>query len=211
MSVLEERISGSSQNAQQVQVYASLCPKERLEIIAKYAQACRSVEGEFWEMGVYMGGSAGLIGRLAPEKVLRLFDSFEGISEPGDKDMPTVEVPLEGPQWAGEWRGDMRRALINIGRDCIVHKGWIPETFKEVPAASRCAFAHVDTDLYQPIKDSLEFILPRLNEGGFIVVDDFEGARNPGVKTAIEELLPEWPNLRGRVEVPAQVVLYLEE
>ena len=180
-------------------------------MIVKYANLCREIPGEFWEMGVYMGGSAGLIGKLAPDKILRLFDSFEGVSDPGEKDMPAVKIPLEGPMWKGEWPGDMKRALINIGRDCIVHKGWIPETFKEVPTDAKCAFAHVDTDLYQPIKDSLEFILPRLSSGGFIVVDDFDVPRNPGVRAAIEDVLPSWPTLKGCVHAPGQVVLRLHE
>jgi hypothetical protein len=207
----EERITGIAENSQSVTIYMSLCTKERLQVIAEYVNRCKAVPGELWEMGVYMGGSAGLIGRLLPEKTLRLFDSFEGVSEPGEKDAPSVEIPIEGPMWKGEWPGDLRRAIINIGRACIVHKGWIPDTFKEVPLDAKCAFAHVDTDLYQPIKDSLEFILPRLSEGGYIVVDDFDVPRNPGVRTAIEELLPLWPTLKGCVETAGQVVLRLEK
>jgi O-methyltransferase len=208
---LEERIEGTSERLQGIEVVMSLCTKERLQVIATSANACRELPGEFWEMGVYLGGSAGLIGKIGYNKVLRLFDSFEGVSEPTEKDTPEKCLTPDGPMWAGEWRGDMKRALINIGRECIIHKGWIPKTFEDVPEDAKCAFAHVDCDLYEPTKASLEFILPRLSEGGLIVVDDFDFWRHPGIRLAIEELLPVWPKLKGRVEVPTQVVLYLQK
>ena len=208
----EERIAGmAASNVVAFEVRHSLCTKERLQVIVDYAKKCIDLPGEFWEMGVYLGGSASLIGKVGHHKVLRLFDSFEGVSEPGEKDNPVNYQEPDGPMWAGEWHGDLKRALINIGRECVVHKGWIPETFKDVPAGVKCAFAHVDTDLYQPIKDSLEFILPRLSDGGYIVVDDFDFPRHPGVRIAIEELLQVWPNLKGCQETFGQVVLRLEK
>ena len=206
-----ERIEGLNERLQGIEVVGSLCTKERLQIIASCATQCRAIPGEFWELGVYMGGSAGLIGKIGHDKPLRLFDSFEGVSEPGEKDTPTEYPGADGPMWAGEWRGDIKRALITVGRECLIHKGWIPETFKDVPEDVKVAFAHVDVDLYAPTKASLEFILPRLSEGALIVVDDFDYARHPGIRKAIEELLPVWPTLRGRQEVYGQVVLYLKK
>jgi O-methyltransferase len=211
MNVLSERIEGSERKMLQLEVSHSLCTAERLRVIADHVIKCADLPGEFWEMGVYLGGSASLIGKIARSRPLRIFDSFEGVSEPGWQDMPKEDVGVDGPMWKGEWHGDLKRALINIGRDCLVHKGWIPETFAEVPADVQVAFAHVDVDLYEPTKASLEFILPRLSPGGFIVVDDFDYPRHPGIRAAIEELVPKWPKLKGRVETYAQVVLRLEE
>jgi O-methyltransferase len=209
---VDERIEGVSERLQQVEVYMSLCTKERLEVISKCAIACLPLDGEFWEMGVYLGGSAGLIGKLGRSKVLRLFDSFEGVSEPKEQDYPLGPIPGgDPPMWAGEWHGDFKRAMLNIGRECLVHKGWIPDTFKEVPDDVKVAFCHIDCDLYEPTKSGLEFVLPRLTEGGLIVVDDFDYPRHPGIRLAIEELLPLWPRLKGRVEAQGQVVLYLAQ
>lgn len=205
----EERITGTH-GMKQLEIVMSLCTRARLQVLAEYALKCVELPGEFWEMGVYNGGSASLLGKIGREKALRLFDSFEGVSDPGDKDYPTQYVP-DGPMWAREWRGDLKRALINIGRECIIHEGWIPETFKDVPKDAVCSLAHVDVDLYQPTKDSLEFILPRLADGGVIIVDDFDVARHPGVRVAIEELLPLWPKLKGKQETEAQVVLFMEK
>lgn len=211
MSEVESRIEGAS-SLQAIAVPHSLCGMERLQVIAEHAQQCANLPGEFWEMGVYLGGSASLIGKLGPNKTLRLFDSFEGVSVPCDKDIPILTVPgNDPPMWPGEWHGDEKRAILVIGRACTIHKGWIPDTFEQVPADAKVAFAHVDVDLFEPTKASLEFILPRLSPGGIIVVDDFDYARHPGIRTAVEELLPSWPKLKGRVEVLGQVVLYLEE
>jgi hypothetical protein len=209
-NALEERIAGTRKTLS-ITVFMSLCTEERLKVMADYVLQCRHIPGEFWEMGVYQGGSAGLIGKLGEEKTLRLFDSFQGVSEPGPEDQPTAEDLNEPAMWAGEWRGDVKRAALNIGREAIFHVGWIPETFAQVPQDAKVSFAHVDVDLYRPTKDSLQFILPRLSEGGIIVVDDFDIPRNPGVRKAVEELLPAWPGLKGKQEVYGQVVLWLEK
>jgi O-methyltransferase len=212
MSTLERIVDPSKENLMQIEVRMSLCTKERLQVIGECAKQCLNLPGEFWEMGVYLGGSASLIGKIGSQKVLRLFDSFEGVSEPCEKDTPVEPVPGgEPPMWQGEWHGDMKRALHNVGRECLVHKGWIPETFSEVPADVKVAFLHLDVDLYEPTKAALEFVLPRLCEGGLIAVDDFRYARHPGIEAAIKELLPEWPTLRGTVEVAGQVILRLEK
>src|SRR5271163_4480353 len=146
---VNERISNPNQaNMIQVEVKMSLCTYDRLKIIGQSVAKCLPLPGELWEMGVYLGGSASLIGKLGPYKTLRLFDSFEGVSEPCEKDSPIEEVPGgELPMWKGEWHGDMKRALFNVGRECIVHKGWIPDTFVDVPKDAKVAFAHVDVDL----------------------------------------------------------------
>jgi O-methyltransferase len=207
---VEDRITGTPLQA--ISVSHSLCGKERLEVIANYARQCIYLPGEFWEMGVYLGGSASLIGRIGFNKTLRLFDSFEGVSDPCDKDYPVVQLENgEVPMWAGEWHGDMKRAVLNIGRECEIHKGWIPDTFAQVPPDVKVAFCHCDVDLFEPTKASLEFVLPRLCDGGYVVVDDWDYPRHPGIRMAIEELLPVFPALKGRVEVPGQIVLRLEK
>ena len=67
-------------------------------------------------------------------------------------------------------------------------KGWIPEKFFEA-ADMKFIFVHIDVDLYQPIKDSLEFFYPRTVPGGIIVFDDYGCLAFPGARQAIEEFM----------------------
>ena len=188
-------------------VIGSLCGKDRLQVIANYACKCQMLEGEFWECGVFNGGSAALIAQCAhPDTTVRLFDSFEGISEPTqeDKNVTGWEAPME----KGEWKGVVGNVVAMMPRSCTIHKGWIPETFNGLENC-KIAFAHVDVDLYQPIKDCLLFILPRLVSGGVVIVDDFGYPRNPGVEKAVREVLP--PDFHGHNEADWQLILYRVE
>jgi O-methyltransferase len=61
--------------------------------------------------------------------------------------------------------------------------GWIPGAFPDEPGA-RYRFVHLDVDVYQPTRDSLDYFYPRLVPGGMIVCDDYGW---PGARKAIEE------------------------
>ena len=82
---------------------------------------------------------------------------------------------------------DVKKVLENF--DFVkLYKGWIPERFNEI-SGQKFSFVHIDVDLYQPTRDSLEFFFPRLVEGGMIVVDDYGMTQFPGCKKAVDEFL----------------------
>ncbi|HXX56061.1 MAG TPA: TylF/MycF/NovP-related O-methyltransferase, partial [Methanoregula sp.] len=72
-------------------------------------------------------------------------------------------------------------------------KGWIPERFGEI-SSERFSFVHIDVDLYQPIRDSLEFFYPRMIPGGIIVLDDYGYLGFPGAKKATDEFIKNRPD-----------------
>ena len=61
--------------------------------------------------------------------------------------------------------------------------GWIPNAFPAEPG-DRYRFVHLDVDLYEPTRDSLNYFYPRLVPGGMIVSDDYGW---PGARKAIDE------------------------
>jgi O-methyltransferase len=67
-------------------------------------------------------------------------------------------------------------------------KGWIPDRFNEI-SDKRFFFVHIDVDLFEPTRDSLNFFFPRLVDGGVIVLDDYGYSQFPGAKQAVDELL----------------------
>jgi len=71
-------------------------------------------------------------------------------------------------------------------------KGWIPDSFGEEHAGRAYAFVHLDVDLYEPTKASLEFFYARMPQGGVIVVDDYASATFPGARLAVEEFLSDY-------------------
>ena len=66
------------------------------------------------------------------------------------------------------------------------HKGWIPACFEGLPEL-KYRFVHIDVDLYEPTRDSLEYFYPRLHEGGVIVCDDYAHLQWPGARKALDE------------------------
>lgn len=140
----------------------------------------RSVPGDTAECGVFTGASSYLICRNIQDlyKQHHLFDSFEGISTPGQED---------GHYWCkndlAASEGTVRENLKEF--DCVVfHKGWIPSRFPDV-LDKRFCFVHIDVDLYQPTWDSLCFFYDRMSSGGLILCDDYGFKTCPGATQAM--------------------------
>lgn len=147
------------------------------------------VEGDTAECGVFEGASSWLICAASQggDRVHHLFDSFEGLSEPGASD---------GSYWT---RGNLaasedlvRRNLEPFAEQLEFHKGWIPDRFPDV-SDTTFAFVHVDVDLRNPTLDSLEFFYPRLAPGGVLLCDDYGFGTCRGATAAIDDFLRDKP------------------
>jgi hypothetical protein len=163
----------------------------------------RGVPGAFAECGVWRGGSVlAMILSLQElgvrDRDVHLFDTFEGMTEPTERDTSPRERPaLETWREAsasGErpWREffgpgafdeeAVRSTLLETGypADRIhLHRGPVEQT---LPAAAPDALAllRLDTDWYESTRHELEHLYPRLATGGVLIVDDYghwEGAR----------------------------------
>ena len=107
------------------------------------------------------------------------FDSFEGLSEPGDRD---GDYWVKGALAVSEDRLHETLAGFTHYR---VYKGSIPERFGDV-ADCRFRFVHIDVDLFQPTYNSLAFFFPRMQPGGIILLDDYGFKSCPGAKAAAD-------------------------
>ena len=156
--------------------------------IWQMASHASTLDGDFLEAGVFQGGTAKMLRMLAEKtgKQLHLFDSFEGMEvTDAQLDRHTsgdfADTSLEGVQ-----------RTVGKADHVHFHKGWIPNTFDAVQGERFC-FAHVDLDLYQGVRDSLEFLYPRMPTGGVIISDDYGFASCPGARKAIDEFLLDKP------------------
>lgn len=163
---------------------------DRKWALAQLLRLVADVPGDTAECGAWRGASSWLIcdaaRRGGTPRVHHVFDSFEGLSRPGEAD---------GSFWAG---GDLavseeacRKNLAEFP-DCRFHKGWIPDRFAEV-ADRTFAFVHVDVDLYEPTKAAVAFFHPRLSPGGVLLCDDYGFTTCPGATAAVDEALADAP------------------
>lgn len=153
------------------------------------AKIAKNVDGDTAECGVRHGFSSFLIlnSLSQPNKIHHLFDSFEGLSQP-----TLCDINLDAPiQWK---KGDLSVSLeevrnkITTYNNVIFYKGWIPERFSDVDELN-FSLVHIDVDLYQPTRDSLNFFYPRMNKGGIIICDDYGSTSCPGAKIACDEFI----------------------
>ena len=73
--------------------------------------------------------------------------------------------------------------------NCIIKKGYFPDTVKNV--SETFCFVSLDTDLYNPILEGSNNFYSRLTAGGYIFVHDYNNLPYPGVTRAILEFQKE--------------------
>ena len=154
-------------------------------VLYQLALQALDVAGDFWECGVYKGGTASMLAEIISRKSdgkkrLFLFDSFKG-------------MPATSPTKDFHRQGDFSDTSLDavrktVGHDDLVHyrEGFIPDTFQGLEN-SEIALAHVDVDIYKSVLDCCEFIFPRLSPGGFMVFDDYGLPSCPGAREAVDE------------------------
>ena len=183
--------------------YTMTGPRRVASVCAAAEYAVKhEISGAFVECGVWRGGSVmAMLLTLehlgAEPRDVHLFDTFEGMPEPGEADRD-----LEGRSAAGRSRTEggadgwlrcgtdaVRANLETTGCDLArVHlvEGKVEDTLSE-HAPAEIALLRLDTDWYGSTRRELEVLYPRLNVGGVLIVDDYghwEGARR-----AVDEYL----------------------
>lgn len=161
---------------------------DRRYSVSQLLRLTAGVEGDTAEVGVYKGAMSWLILRAnGPRRRHHIFDSFEGLSTPAS---------VDGDHWApGELacaEDVVHHNLAEFKGFFNTYKGWVPERFAEV-ADRQFSFVHIDVDLYEPTRDSIEFFYPRLSPGGILVCDDYNCTTCPGAIKAVDEYLADRP------------------
>lgn len=158
---------------------------DRRLMVHELIRLTEGVPGDTAECGVYQGAGSYVIcaaNAKDPDRSHHIFDSFAGLSEPSDQD---------GEHWtAGNLAFGLAGVRENLSEFERVHyyQGWIPERFPEV-SDRRFSFVHIDVDLAEPTRDSIEFFYPLMNPGGIIVCDDYGFTTCPGATRAIDDFL----------------------
>jgi hypothetical protein len=162
-----------------------------------------NVPGAIVECGVWKGGSMmavalALMELNAQSRDLYLFDTFEGMTRPGDRDVDlsgnaagrTFEkrkLSQDSSDWAYATMNEVRNAMAGTNYDAErIHliKGKVEDT---IPASApdEIALLRLDTDWYESTKHELVHLFPRLARGGILIVDDY--GHWQGCKEAVDE------------------------
>ena len=149
-----------------------------------------AIPGDLVECGVAAGGSTmamalTLLARGRTDRTLWLYDTFEGMPEPGPYDVGRLGTPAMRAYKKRQVDGKstwinipLKTVQSNMARtgypaDKIKYvKGKVedtlPNTTPEAVSLIRC-----DTDWYESTKSELEILWPRLSPGGIVLFDDY--------------------------------------
>lgn len=150
------------------------------------------VKGDVVELGCYVGTTSLFLRRTLNElnqtKQLYAYDSFAGLpvktkadASGAGEQFKAGELAVSKKQFLHEFQKANLRPPITV-------KAWFNElTAGQLP--DKIAFAFLDGDFYESIRDSLQLVWPRLAERGIITIDDYNRAALPGVSQAVHEFM----------------------
>jgi predicted O-methyltransferase YrrM len=182
---------------------------ERLYALYKVVEYIvrHDIPGDFVECGVWRGGSVMMMA-LALRKFgglgrrLYCFDTFEGMSQPGPRDVRhnTGELAADILRdrshvfWAVAALDVVRENLAKTGypAELVTYcKGKVEDTLLSA-APGRIALLRLDTDWYESTKHELVHLYPRLAVGGVLIIDDYGFWR--GARQATDEYFRDTPS-----------------
>ena len=166
----------------------------------------RGIPGDIVECGVWRGGSMQavaltLIEEGTTDRRLHLFDTFEGMPPPTEKDRrngTSAEEMLASHDkdhriWAIADLDDVQEAMrdTRYPSDLIeLHPGLVEETVP-IRAPAQISLLRLDTDWYESTRHELEHLYDRLSPGGVLIIDDYGDW--DGARLATEEFLARLP------------------
>ncbi|HEU4347868.1 MAG TPA: TylF/MycF/NovP-related O-methyltransferase [Actinoplanes sp.] len=165
--------------------------------------ARHEIPGAIVECGVWRGGSMHVVARTLlavgdTSRDLYLFDTFDGMTEPTDKDVtyggkPVAELMSARDRTAWIWAvaslEDVKQGFEAIPYPSEkIHyvKGPVESTLPD-NAPDEIAILRLDTDWYESTRHELEVLYDRLVPGGVLIIDDYGTYR--GSKQAVDEFL----------------------
>jgi len=145
------------------------------------------IPGDIVECGVWRGGSMMAAAKVLlslneSSRRLYLFDTFEGMPKPSEKDI-SYDGRHASELFKARTKSFMSFATLRDVKDNMskvgyerskIHfvKGLVEETIP-ARAPTRISLLRLDTDLYSSTRHELQHLFPRLSHGGVIVVDDY--------------------------------------
>lgn len=167
-----------------------------LELVADEINS-KNIAGAVAELGVYKGKFARYINKYFPKRELYLFDTFEGF----DKTDINTEIENKfssGTQDFSNTSVEQVLKLMPFPEKCIIKKGFFPATAEGLK--EEFVFVSIDTDLYDPIYNGLNYFYPLLKKGGYIFIHDYNNDAYKGAKEAVERFCKE--NNINKVPLP---------
>jgi len=138
-----------------------------------------NIDGDFIETGVWRGGATIFMKALSDifnmNKKVWVADAFELV-------FPLSEHPDDGDEWQQrEWlelkvtleevQNNFRKYNV-LDENVKFLKGWFKDTLN-TPEIDKISLLRLDGDMYSSTMQSLNALYPKLQKGGYIIIDDY--------------------------------------
>lgn len=172
-----------------------------------------NISGNLIEFGAFRGGTslmmAPLLKQLGSNRKVYALDTFAGMPETD----PVLDAHTPGGFFEANYEDLMavrdRHGLDNL----VILKGLFQDTVSQIPVEDRkFFFAHVDCDIYESVKFSINYTAEHAVPGAYLVFDDPLVHDCLGAFQALEEELVQkrglfaeqvYPHLVYRCSAPA--------
>jgi O-methyltransferase len=156
---------------------------EAFQLISLVRRSAK-IPGVLAEVGVFQGASAKLICEAKDSRELYLFDTFKGLPDTGAQDAKVFR------------KGKYAASLSSVQEylDSYPNVQFCPGLFPDSALGLehlRFSLVHLDVDLYESTRRSLEFLYPRLSPGGILLSHDYSS--EPGVRKAFDAFFADKP------------------
>ena len=191
----------------------------------KYIVRC-AVPGDIVECGVWRGGSMMAVAKIllnlgCTNRELHLFDTFQGMSAPGEYDVSLGGASAaqllrkqcrDNPwsAWCYSPLEEVRRNMTRTGyASNRIHYvvGKVEETLPD-KAPDRIALLRLDTDWYESTRHELEHLFPHLSPGAVLIIDDYGHWK--GARCAVDEYFSKQnvPMFLHRIDYTGRIGVY---
>lgn len=196
LEVLKQRLTGSlllDGDAKNNRVIGLDWPQDamtmigdvRMENIRYCLEQSMHVDGHFIETGVWRGGACifakAIINALGSKKKVFVADSFCGLPKPNENFPGHTQCNFWNDAYLKVSRKEVEdnfKRYECLDDDVVFVEGWFNETLKKLD--EKFCVIRLDGDLYESTMDALEALYPKLQVGGYVILDEYmklEGCR----------------------------------
>jgi len=136
------------------------------------------IYGDYVELGVWQGDLSRFIHQVSPTRILWLFDTFNGFN--------TTDLEIPSDKRFIDTTLDKVKKNIGDMNNIEIRQGHFPETARGLEDR-RFSFVVLDFDLFQPTLDALNFFYPRMVDGAYLFIHDYNSPEsNHAIRRAVD-------------------------
>jgi O-methyltransferase len=211
---------------EKVRDYTMTSPERIFSLIeaVRYIEK-NNIPGAIVECGVWKGGSMMAVAESLllmgdASRDLYLYDTFEGMPAPGEKDKTWSGEPADNLLnrdtdkennlvWAYSTIGTVREAMNRTQYpENRIHyvQGKVEDTIPDV-LPGEIAVLRLDTDWYESTRHELQHLYPLLQNGGVLILDDY--GHWQGARKAVDEYFAQHmqPILLNRIDETGRIAI----